>query len=135
MDISIVDNRIVNNSSIAFSMTHFHKTLFKLRSGLAIVLALVGNTSSASAQSRKLEPVDVEGQPLGANVVRLLDALQFLGAPLPEGTADALRTASKARDARAIQQLLDPHVLLTVTLNPESRVKVSRGTGPTTLQQ
>src|SRR5262249_22054320 len=111
------------------------RRIFRLLSGQAIMLALAGCMSSVLAQSQPLESVDVEGQPLGANVVRLLDALQFLGAPLPEATADALRTAAKARDARSIQQLLDPQVLLAVTINPESRVKASRGPGAATLQQ
>src|SRR5262249_40116631 len=101
--------------------------ILRLSSGLAIVLAIVGSASSVLAQSRPLDPIEVEGQPLGADVVRLLDALQFLGAPLPEAIDTALRTAAKARDARTLQQLLDPHVLLAVTINPESRVKVSRG--------
>jgi hypothetical protein len=61
---------------------------------------------------RGLDPVDVEGQPLAANAGRLLDALQFLGAPLPEKTAAAVREAAKARDARTIQELLDPQVLV-----------------------
>jgi hypothetical protein len=87
------------------------------------------------AQAQKLDPVEVEGQPLAANTQRLLDALQFLGAPLPAPTATALQAAIKARDARKIQELLDPHVLVVVTLNPESRVKAGRGPATATLQQ
>jgi hypothetical protein len=80
--------------------------------------------------------VDVEGQPLAANVNRLLQALDFLGTPLPkEKKTAALHKAVKARDAAKIQELLDPHVLVMVTLNPESRVKAARGPAAATIQQ
>src|SRR5262245_5709149 len=100
-------------------MTPLHKGRFRLPPGLVILLALVSSAPSVRAQPSTLEPVEVEGQPLAANVTRLLDALQFLGAPLPEATAKSLRTAARARDARKIQQLLDPQVLLHVAINPE----------------
>jgi hypothetical protein len=90
---------------------------------------------AAAARAQKLEPVQVEGQPLAANVTRLLQALDLLGAPLAEDQAEALPAAAKARDARKLQELLDPHVLVAVTINPESRVKAARGPAPATLQQ
>jgi len=89
----------------------------------------------ASAQAPKLDVVDVEGQPLAANVTRLLQALDLLGAPLPEKETAALQEAAKAKDAKKLQQLLDPHVLVQVTLNPESRVKAARGPATVALQQ
>lgn len=82
-----------------------------------------------------LDAVEVEGQPLAANVERLQQALDFLGAPLNKETQDALAPALKARDSRRIQELVDANVLLVVTLNPEVRVKVTRGPGPAQLQQ
>ncbi len=90
---------------------------------------------AARTQAPKLEIVEVEGQPLGGNVTRLLQALDFLGAPLPKETTEALQKAAKARDPVGMQKLLDPHVLFLVTLNPESRVKAARGHAPATLQQ
>jgi hypothetical protein len=81
------------------------------------------------------EPVAVEGQPLGANVTRVLQALESLGSPLPKETAESLTRAAKARDASQLQRLLDPHVLFIVSINPESRVKVQRGAAPAVLQQ
>lgn len=89
----------------------------------------------ANAQTPTLEPIDVEGQPLAANVTRLLEAMQFLGTPFPKEAASKLEDALKSQDAKAIQQLLDPHVLLQVVINPESRVKVGRGPAAATLQQ
>ncbi len=78
---------------------------------------------------------DVEGQPLAANAERLVKALQFLGTPLPEGVASDLKAATDARDAKKIQQLLDPRALFVVNINPESRVKVARGPAEAKLQQ
>lgn len=78
---------------------------------------------------------DVEGQPLGQNADRVAKALQFLGTPLPTDVATALAAAIDARDTNKIQQILDTRVLLQVTINPESRVKVARGPAPATIQQ
>jgi hypothetical protein len=88
-----------------------------------------------NGRADELPPVEVEGQPLAANVKRLLDALDFLGTPLPEATPKALQPALAARDATKVQQLLDPHVLLAVHINPESRVMATRGPAKATLQQ
>src|SRR5262245_52852477 len=58
--------------------------------------------------------VPVDGQPLAANVTRLTQALDFLGAPLPEALRLSLADAVRKVDAQAIQQLLDKHVLFIV---------------------
>lgn len=91
-------------------------------------------TSSVSADDAP-PIVDVEGQPLAANVTRLIEAMAHLGAPFPKDVAKNLTEAGDARDAGRLQRLLDPHVLLVVTLNPEARVKVSRGPASANLQQ
>ncbi|MBV8879517.1 MAG: CehA/McbA family metallohydrolase [Planctomycetaceae bacterium] len=79
------------------------------------------------------DPVDVEGQPLAANVDRVRQALEFIGAPWPAETQAALKAAGQ--DATKIQQILDPQALILVSINPESRVKAARGRGPAVLQQ
>ena len=79
--------------------------------------------------------VVVEAQPLGANVERLLDALEYLGAPVAPGVRRDVTAAAQARDADRLQQLLDDRVLLVVHINPEMRVKVARGGGAAVLQQ
>jgi hypothetical protein len=99
------------------------------------LIGLWGLPVDLSAAVGDLSPVEVEGQPLAANVGRVLEALQFLGAPLPKETASRLAEAMKARDAKALQELLDPLVLLVVAINPEARVKVARGPAPAVLQQ
>ncbi|MCS6864116.1 MAG: CehA/McbA family metallohydrolase [Gemmataceae bacterium] len=93
-------------------------------------------TLTAPAQGADIPRLDdVEGQPLAANVQRLLKALDFLGAPLPAETTKPLQKAIADKDARRIQELLDQRVLFVVTLNPEARVKVAKGPGSTVLQQ
>jgi hypothetical protein len=49
--------------------------------------------------------------------------------------AKELKTALAKSDANRLQELLDPHVLLTVSINPESRVKVARGDARADLRQ
>lgn len=89
----------------------------------------------APATPHGVVPVPVEGQPLAANVQRLMNALEHLGVPLAEEKRLALMAAGRARDARQLQELLDAHVLIVVHINPETRVKVSRGPAPARLQQ
>jgi len=79
--------------------------------------------------------VPVEGQPLSANVARVVQTLQFLGAPLGRSITQELADAGRAHDADRLQALLDPYVLFFVTINPESRVKVQRGPARAQLQQ
>src|SRR5262245_30272871 len=84
--------------------------------GYSLVLALL---AVHTARAQKLETIDVEGQPLAANVKRLVEALEYLGAPMSDETSATLKAAADARDAHKLQQLIDPHVLLVVSLNPE----------------
>ena len=77
----------------------------------------------------------VEAQPLGANIVRLLDALDVLGAPVGVALRRDVTTAARERDAGRLQQLLDDRVLLVVHINPETRVRVARGPAAAVLQQ
>ena len=77
----------------------------------------------------------VEGQPLAANAKRLVQAFEFLGAPISEKLQEQLLTVIKDQNAGAIQRLLDEQVLMVVHLNPEYRVKVSRGPAPARLIQ
>jgi EF hand len=101
---------------------------------LLLSVALLCCTSSLRADALPIVG-DVEGQPLAANAERLMKALEFLGAPLPEETATPLKAAIQARDAKKIQESLDPRALVQVTINPEARVKVARGPAPATIQQ
>jgi len=79
--------------------------------------------------------IEVEGQPLAAQVGRLLQALELLGRPVAPELRKPLQQALAAEDSDEIQTLLDPQVLLVAAINPEARVKVSRGPAPARLQQ
>ena len=96
--------------------------------------------------------VAVELQPLAAQVSRLVEALDYIGAPLAAADRQALDAAVRegesapARDARgretahagataAMQKILDRYALFDVHINPESRVKVTAGTAKPELVQ
>ena len=76
----------------------------------------------------------MDPQPLQANAQRLVAAFDYLGAPLPAETRQALQRSQDV-SAKRLQELLDPHVLAVVSINPELRVKVARGNGRARLQQ
>src|SRR5262245_54123734 len=58
---------------------------------------LAALVSSAVVRAQAPESISVEGQPLAANVERVVRALESLGAPLPAETAAALGRAAAAR--------------------------------------
>lgn len=95
---------------------------------LVLIFALL-----APAWAEELPLVNkVEYQPLAAQVVRVLDALEMLGEPLPAaGASELRRLASGAPDPKMaiveIQKILDRHCLVGVHINPQSRVKVEQG--------
>ncbi len=95
-----------------------------------VLLALWSNVTAAPA-------AQVEAQPLAAQVRRVVEAFDLLGEPLPEATRDALRVAMRATaDAdvvAGIRAALDPLCLAIVHINPESRVKATRGEAAATL--
>lgn len=102
---------------------------------LISVVAFLGAVGNNVLNADELPYEPVEGQPLAANVGRLVEALEFLGRPLPKSLTEKLAVARKARDAKEIQKLLDPHVVAAVSLNPEVRVKVDQGPSDVTIQQ
>ena len=111
----------------------------RTRAGFVLAAAIVALTSmarTAGIDHRAASAfVPVEAQPLAANIDRVVQALDYLGVPLPADVRAALERAGRDRDARALQQFLDSRVLLDVHINPEARVKVSRGAAPAVLQQ
>lgn len=84
---------------------------------------------------RGLIAAEVPYQPLAANAQRVVEALAYLGSPLPEKSRVALSSALGARDSEQIQRALQQHVLFELEINPELRVKVRRGDAPAKLQQ
>jgi hypothetical protein len=107
-----------------------------MTTAIALLSCLVTSGAHVATMGALALPrVMVEGQPLGANVERVIEALDYLGAPLTAGLRADLVRASRARDAATLQDLLDAHTLLAVHINPEARVKVTRGPAPAVLQQ
>ncbi len=99
-------------------------------------LALTSLLLAAAAHAAEPLPViEVEGQPLAANAQRLVQALDFLGAPLADDVRSTLQKAITARDAAGVQAALDARVLCVVEINPESRVKTARGPAQALVQQ
>ncbi len=98
---------------------------------LAVVLLLHTATSASAPATLPL----VEGaavEPLREHCRRLLQALETWKGPLPADTARALKRLlqdppSAPALLQRIQELLDPHCLIGVSINPESRVKAARG--------
>ncbi len=103
------------------------RTLSWASAALALGLVATLTLSGPAAPADKLEIHETDGQPLGRNATRLLEALEFLGTPLPAETITAIQAAAKERDARKVQQLLDPFVLVQISINPEARVKALVG--------
>ncbi len=116
-------------------MTTAYRSAWPLVLGLAAISCTAQSRERPAREPAALLPVAVEAQPLAANVQRLVDALDYLGAPLPAGLRADLASAGQTRDAARLQQLLDSRVLLAVHINPEARVKVERGPAPAVLQQ
>jgi hypothetical protein len=102
---------------------------------IAFAFAVTTGSFMSAAEKDNLDSMPVDGQSLGANVERVVKALDQLESSLPEEVCLALANAIRAKDAARLQTLLDSRVLLVVHINPEARVKVSRGPANATLQQ
>jgi hypothetical protein len=103
-----------------------------------LLVVFLAFASGADAQP-ELPLVDaVPFEAAKANVAAVLGKLKDLGAPLSEETAEKVRAALAVGDVEsllAVQRQLDPHCLVGVTINPESRVKAARGPARATLKQ
>lgn len=85
------------------------------------------------------QTVQVELQPFAAQTRRLIETLDYLGAPFSATDRQALEQAINDNDAdkasQRIQDILDRYALFNVHINPESRVKVTRGAAKPELAQ
>ena len=105
---------------------------FASRSHLLACLLAWPAALALRAQTAELPLVTtVEFQPLAAQVKRVVEALDYLGAPLAPEERRTLDAALASNDAatgtQTIQRVLDGHCLVGVTINPEMRVKVAQG--------
>ncbi len=100
---------------------------------------VLGLSLSALAADPLPLVTNVELQPLAAQIKRVVQALEMVGAPLDKQQQAAIETALSGTDAaeaaKQVQAVLDPLCLAGVTINPESRVKVAPGPAPAKLLQ
>src|SRR6185503_11341354 len=87
---------------------HMMKLAALLVIGVALLLCHLRRASGAEAI------VGVAAQPLAANVTRLVETLDFLGASLAVDVRKSLAEAGKNQNAERLQQLLDEHALFIV---------------------
>src|SRR5437764_9044144 len=77
-------------------------------------------------------PAPIPLQPLAQQVRQLEEAMTYLGQPFAASDLrrihEAIASPDEAAAVHALESILDAHVLLTVDINPESRVKVEEGT-------
>jgi len=87
---------------------------------ITVCLSVVLMSSSVVAGELPLV-LNVEQQPLISATARLVDALEYVGAPLSAKDNKALQAALKDTDAaqsiRAIQKILDPYCLAVVNIS------------------
>jgi hypothetical protein len=106
---------------------------------LSAFAALAQHEHHTASKPSTAVVVGVEPQPLLAHALRLSEALSFLGSSLQKEDEQNLRELLDLpltpKTAETIQQILDPYCLAFVDINPEARVKVSRGPAEATLMQ
>src|SRR5262249_13310467 len=109
----------------------------RFRIALAFPLAALAAGYCAAADLPKVAKVD--RQPLEAQVKRLVQALDLIGAPLPADDKDALAAAGKTQnDAKAVaalQTVLDKHCLAGLRIaRKEKEVTLTARRGPAPLE-
>ncbi len=102
-------------------------------SSIATCLGLICLTSAASAAEPPI--LKVEGQPLAAQVKRVVDALELLGTPLSADVLRELQPAIDAKDAARIQRILDTRAMFVVDDQGDGKVAASLGAMKPMLQQ
>ncbi|MGQ0637242.1 MAG: CehA/McbA family metallohydrolase [Planctomycetaceae bacterium] len=102
-----------------------------VREALVLATLVVTLVTPVLSAAEFLKVVDVEPQPLAAATGRLIEALDYVGAPLSPADKQTLQAALKESDAdkliAGVQAVLDRYCLVAVMINPESRVSVIEG--------
>jgi len=100
-----------------------------MKLGILVVLCGAAAAQEAAHQHPAVPPIPL--QPMAQQVRQLEDALNYLGQPLPAPDQRRINLAiGNPDEAAAVAQLesiLDQYALVTVDINPESRVKVEQG--------
>ena len=97
-----------------------------MKKGLVLCLLLPALISARQAQ--KVDQVEL--QPLTAQVRRLIEAMDYLGAPIKQADREALEKAGDETDAakarRSVQDALDKYCLFEVHINPKAACELRR---------
>ncbi|MCC6491862.1 MAG: CehA/McbA family metallohydrolase [Pirellulales bacterium] len=97
----------------------------------AALLVAGGRAGLAHTAAEPPTIANVELQPLAAQVERLSEALELVGAPLSDeqraALDEALNEGEPAKAVAAVERVLDPLCIAQVEINPESRVKAAAG--------
>ena len=103
------------------------------------IIVLIMSISTAISSGQFLPVQDVEAQPLAAATERLIDAMEFTGAPLSESDIAEIRSAIQQNDSNLIieriQERLDAYCVAGIRINDESRVTVEAGPADKVLVQ
>jgi hypothetical protein len=103
----------------------------------APLLILLSALNAASAELPMV--TDVDAQPLIAQVQRLIEATDYLGAPFSDADKKALVALSEESSGKKavteIQRILDAYCIAGVNINPEMRVKVAQGPATPQLEE
>src|SRR5258706_8520604 len=98
----------------------------RIRLFLASILPIVALTVTVRAGELPIVN-DSDLQPFSAEVPRLIEAMDLLGAPFSPLQKADLEAARQAKSVTDLQKVLDPHCLFGISINPEMRVKVAQG--------
>jgi len=98
-----------------------------MKKSLVSISLLLSLCCSTLGQTKLAVIDDVEWQPFSAQVKRLVEALSYQGAPLADKDREALEALSGQDASARAQAILDSYCLISVNINPESRVKVAQG--------
>jgi hypothetical protein len=109
-----------------------------MKPGIAIILCGIAAAQEPVHQHNPAPP-RIPLQPLAQQVRQLEEALNYLGQPLPPSDHQRINTAIANPDQTAavtqLESVLDQYALVTVDINPESRVKVEQGSAKPVLAE
>ncbi len=111
-------------------MLKLNRHVFK--DSLLGLVVLLGLSMPSRGQD---DSVDDYGQPLASNIVRVLETLETIHQPLKGLDHERLQKAIRQEKGAELEKILDSYILATVTINPESKVKVESGPIVPVLQQ
>ncbi|WLD10684.1 CehA/McbA family metallohydrolase [Planctellipticum variicoloris] len=79
-------------------------------------VVVVGLLFLGTASAREISLRDVDAQPLGSQIRRLIETFESLGTPFDDAVIEELRMAMREGNASRLQTILDPHVAAVGTV-------------------